>query len=170
MLLPFLLTRNWRSLSFSALLSPGKWLPLLSVVLSLVVGAMMGGAGSLTFQVPALIWCAIVLPIPVTSLVILLTGITAIVMVSHGVMNIQGNDNLLPLSHLTSARLGVATIAISPNATAATRRHPPSERWHWPATWRDPPRRTCHYTLLFNWLACWCRSSASSINRVIRSR
>lgn len=120
MLLPFLLTRHWRSLSFAALLSPGKWLPLLSVVLSLVVGAMMGGAGSLTFPVPALIWCAIVLPIPVTSLVILLTGISEIVLVSHGVMNIQGNDNLLPLSHLTSARLGVATIAISPLIVAVS--------------------------------------------------
>lgn len=120
MLLPFLLTRSWRSLSLSALLSPGKWVPLLSVVLSLVIGAIMGGAGSLTFPVPALIWCAIVLPIPVTSLVILLTGITEIVLVSHGVMNIQGNDNLLPLSHLTSARLGVATIAISPLIVAVS--------------------------------------------------
>ncbi|MCG7389909.1 diguanylate cyclase [Pantoea sp. ACRSB] len=120
MLLPFLLARNWRSLSFATLLSPGKWLPLLSVLLSLVVGAMIGGAGSLTFPVPALIWCAIVLPIPVTSLVILLTGISEIVLVSHGVMNIQGNDNLLPLSHLTSARLGVATVAISPLIVAVS--------------------------------------------------
>ncbi|MEZ3501615.1 diguanylate cyclase [Pantoea sp. KPR_PJ] len=120
MLLPFLLTRNWRSLSFTALLLPGKWLPLLSVLLSLVAGAMIGGAGSLTFPVPALIWCAIVLPIPVTSLVILLTGITEIVLVSHGVMNIQGDDNLLSLSHLTSARLGVATIAISPLIVAVS--------------------------------------------------
>jgi len=120
MLLPFLLARNWRGLSFAALLSPGKWLPLLSVVLSLAVGAMIGGAGSLTFPVPALIWCAIVLPIPVTSLVILLTGISEIVLVSHGVMNIQGNDNLLHLSHLTSARLGVATVAISPLIVAVS--------------------------------------------------
>ena len=120
MLLPFLLTRHWRSLSFAALISPGKWLPLLSVGLSLAVGAMMGGAGSLTFPVPALIWCAIVLPIPVTSLVILLTGISEIVLVSHGVMNIQGNDNLLHLSHLTSARLGVATVAISPLIVAVS--------------------------------------------------
>ncbi|RPD99183.1 sensor domain-containing diguanylate cyclase [Candidatus Pantoea deserta] len=120
MLLPFLLTRNWRSFSFGELLSPGKWVPLLSVGVSLVVGAMIGGAGSLTFPVPALIWCAIVLPIPVTSLAILLTGITEIVLVSHGVMNIQGNDNLLSLSHLTSARLGVATIAISPLIVAVS--------------------------------------------------
>lgn len=120
MLLPFLLTRSWRSLTFAALLSPGKWLPLLSVVLSLAIGAMIGGAGSLTFPVPALIWCAIVLPIPVTSLVILLTGISEIVLVAHGVMDIQGSDNLLPLSHLTSARLGVATLTISPLIVAVS--------------------------------------------------
>ena len=120
MLLPFLLTRSWRSLTFAALLSPGKWLPLLSVVLSPAIGAMLGGAGSLTFPVPALIWCAIVLPIPVTSLVILLTGISEIVLVAHGVMDIQGSDNLLPLSHLTSARLGVATLTISPLIVAVS--------------------------------------------------
>lgn len=120
MLLPFLLTRSWRSLTFAALLSPGKWLPLLSVVLSLAIGAMIGGAGSLTFPVPALIWCAIVLPIPVTSLVILLSGISEIVLVAHGVMDIQGSDNLLPLSHLTSARLGVATLTISPLIVAVS--------------------------------------------------
>ena len=120
MLLPFLLTRDWRNLSLRQLLHMRKLSPVIAVVLSLVVGAMMGGAGSLTFPVPALVWCAIVLPMTLTSLVILLTGITEIILVSHGVMNIQGNDNLLPISHLTSARLGVATIAISPLIVAAS--------------------------------------------------
>ncbi|WP_333603094.1 diguanylate cyclase [Pantoea eucrina] len=93
---------------------------LIAVVLSLTAGALIGGAGSLTFPVPALIWCAIVLPMPVTSVVILLTGITEIVLVSHGVMNIQGNDALLPIGHLTSARLGVATVALSPLLVAVS--------------------------------------------------
>lgn len=120
MLLPVMLARSLRSVSPRALLSPGKLLPLGAVMLSLTVGAMIGGAGSLTFPVPALIWCAIVLPIPVTSLVILITGITEIVLVSHGVMNIQGDDALLPISHLTSARLGVATVALSPLLVAVS--------------------------------------------------
>ncbi|MGK3144125.1 diguanylate cyclase [Pantoea sp. C2G6] len=120
MLLPFLLTRDWASLSPRQLLQLRKLAPLIAVIFSLVMGAMMGGAGSLTFPVPALVWCAIVLPMPLTSLVILLTGITEIILVSHGVMNIQGDDNLLPISHLTSARLGVATIAISPLIVAAS--------------------------------------------------
>ncbi|ALV90947.1 MULTISPECIES: GGDEF domain-containing protein [Pantoea] len=120
MLLPVMLARSLRSVSPRALLHPGKLLPLAAVVLSLTMGALIGGAGSLTFPVPALIWCAIVLPIPVTSLVILITGITEIVLVSHGVMNIQGDDALLPISHLTSARLGVATVALSPLLVAVS--------------------------------------------------
>lgn len=120
MLLPVMLARPLRSVSPRTLLHPGKLLPLAAVVLSLTMGAMIGGAGSLTFPVPALIWCAIVLPIPVTSLVILITGITEIVLVSHGVMNIQGDDALLPISHLTSARLGVATVALSPLLVAVS--------------------------------------------------
>ncbi|WP_343550691.1 diguanylate cyclase [Pantoea sp.] len=120
MLLPVMLARPLRTVSPRILRHPGKLLPLAAVVLSLIVGAMIGGAGSLTFPVPALIWCAIVLPIPLTSLVILITGITEIVLVSHGVMNIQGDDALLPISHLTSARLGVATVALSPLLVAVS--------------------------------------------------
>ncbi len=120
MLLPVMLARPLRTVSPRALLHPGKVLALAAVVLSLVVGALIGGAGSLTFPVPALIWCAIVLPMPITCLVILLTGITEIVLVSHGLMNIQGDDALLPISHLTSARLGVATVALSPLLVAVS--------------------------------------------------
>lgn len=120
MLLPVMLARPLRSVSPRTLLHPGKLLPLAAVLLSLIIGAMIGGAGSLTFPVPALIWCAIVLPIPLTSLLILITGITEIVLVSHGVMNIQGDDALLPISHLTSARLGVATVALSPLLVAVS--------------------------------------------------
>lgn len=120
MLLPVMLTRPLRSVPLRMLIHPARLLPLLAVALSLTVGALIGGAGSLTFPVPALIWCAIVLPIPITSLVILFTGITEIVLVSHGVMNIQGDDSLLPISHLTSARLGVATVALSPLLVAVS--------------------------------------------------
>jgi len=120
MLLPVMLIRSLRTVTPRQLLTPATLLPLIAVLLSLCGGALIGGAGSLTFPLPALIWCAIALPMPVTSVVILLTGITEIVLVSHGVMNIQGNDALLPIGHLTSARLGVATVALSPLLVAAS--------------------------------------------------
>ena len=72
------------------------------------------------FPVPALIWCAISYPLWLTSALTLLTGITEIILVVHNVMNIQGADSLLPPSHLTSARLGVATVAISPLIVAVS--------------------------------------------------
>lgn len=120
MLLPFLLTSSWRVRISARRLKMGKIVPLIAVVLSVVSGALMGGAGSLTLPVPALIWCAIVLPVPLTSLITLITGISQIILVSHGVMNIQGDNSLLPISHLTSARLGVATIALSPLIVAVS--------------------------------------------------
>ncbi|WP_205952321.1 GGDEF domain-containing protein [Pantoea stewartii] len=120
MLLPFLLTPNWRVMFSGLRVKVGTILPLIAVGLSLTTGALMGGAGSLTLPVPALIWCAIVLPIPLTSLVTLITGISQIILVSHGVMHIQGDSSLLPISHLTSARLGVATLAISPLIVAVS--------------------------------------------------
>ncbi|WP_312239441.1 diguanylate cyclase [Pantoea sp.] len=119
MLLPFLLTRPWRTEPLRNLLRPASLLPILAVIGSLALGAIIGGAGSLTFPVPALIWCAIVLPIPATSLVVLITGISEIILVAHGVMSIQGNG-ILPISHLTSARLGAATIAVSPLIVAVS--------------------------------------------------
>lgn len=119
MLLPFLLTRPWRTEPLRNLLRPGRLLPILAVIGSLALGAMIGGAGSLTLPVPALIWCAIALPVPVTSLVVLITGISEIILVAHGVMAIQGNG-MLPLSHLTSARLGAATVAMSPLIVAVS--------------------------------------------------
>lgn len=120
MVLPFLLTRDWSSLSPRQFLQLRKLAPVIALIFSMIIGAIMGGAGSLTLPIPALVWCAIVLPMPLTSLVILLSGIVEIILVSHGVMNIQGDDTLLPVSHLTSARLGVATIAISPLIVAAS--------------------------------------------------
>ncbi|KOC87350.1 GGDEF domain-containing protein [Winslowiella iniecta] len=120
LLLPFLLTLPAR---FSLHLSSyrlKKLLPAVAVMVSIIAAALIDGAGSLTFPLPALIWCAIVYPITVTSLITLITGVTEIVLVVNGVMNIQGNDELLAMSYLVSARLGIATVAISPLIVAVS--------------------------------------------------
>lgn len=97
-----------------------KLLPAIAVLASIIAAALIGGAGSLTFPLPALIWCAIVYPIAVTSLITLIVGVAEIMLVVNGVMNIQGNDELLALSQLVSARLGIATVAISPLIVAVS--------------------------------------------------
>ena len=60
MLLPFLLTRNWQTMCLRQLLRMGKISPVITVALSLVAGAIMGGAGSLIFPIPALIWLSLI--------------------------------------------------------------------------------------------------------------
>lgn len=120
LLLPFLLTlpAHFRLTSLRYLLK--NLLPALAVLGSIVAAAVIGGGGSLSFPLPALIWFAIVYPIWVTSFITLVTGITEIVLVMNGVMNIQGSDEFLALSHLVSARLGIATAAISPLIVAVS--------------------------------------------------
>lgn len=118
MLLPFLLTLP---ASFTLKLPRlRQLLPVTVLIASVVLAAVIGGGGSLSFPLPALIWCAIAYPIHITSLITLITGVTEIMLVVSGVMNIQGSDALLPLSHLVSARLGIATMAISPLIVAVS--------------------------------------------------
>ena len=120
LLLPFLLMLPRQPKLSVALRQWQRFLPLLALGLSVGAAAVIGGGGSLSFPVPALIWCAICYPLWLTSCLTLVTGTIEIILVVNGVMNIQGEDNLLPLSHLASARLGVATVAISPLIVAVS--------------------------------------------------
>ena len=120
LLLPFLLTLPRRPALLSTLRRWQACLPMLALMLSIGAAAGIGGGGSLSFSAPALVWCAVSYPLWLTSGLTLLTGIVEIILVVHGVMNIQGDDSLLPLSHLASARLGVATVAISPLIVAVS--------------------------------------------------
>ena len=120
LLLPFLLTLPRRPSLLSTLRRWQQCLPIVALMLSLGAAVVIGGGGSLSFPVPALIWCAIGYPLWLTSGLTLLTGISEIILVVHGVMDIQGDDRLLPLGDLASARLGVATIAISPLIVAVS--------------------------------------------------
>ncbi len=57
LILPFILT-----LTLPSALSGFRFrqlLPVLALVLSIALGVAVGGAGSITFPLPALIWCAV---------------------------------------------------------------------------------------------------------------
>lgn len=120
LLLPFLLTLPGQFRLTSLRYRLKNLLPAVALLASIIAAACIGGGGSLSFPLPALIWCAIVYPIWVTSLITLITGMTEIMLVMNGVMNIQGSDEHLALSHLVSARLGIATVAISPLIVAVS--------------------------------------------------
>jgi hypothetical protein len=78
-----------------------------------VASVVIGGAGSLSFPLPALIWCAVRYPLPVTCLLTFVTGAIEIILVANSVINIAVATPLTtPM--MFSARLGIATMAICP--------------------------------------------------------
>ncbi|MFK3659178.1 GGDEF domain-containing protein [Scandinavium sp. NPDC088450] len=88
-------------------------LPAFTLVLSVLASIAVGGAGSLAFPLPALIWCAIRYPLPVTCLLTLITGASEIILVANSVINLAVSGPL-HTAQLFSTRLGIATLAISP--------------------------------------------------------
>lgn len=89
-------------------------LPLLALIVTATAGIWVGGGGSLLFPLPALLWCAISYPLFITCCLTLITGISEIILVAGNVLNIQGKDDLFRIDSLSSARLGVAAMLISP--------------------------------------------------------
>lgn len=87
-------------------------LPVIALIVSVVASVVIGGAGSL-FPLPALIWCAVRYPLPVTCLLTFVTGAIEIILVANSVINIAVATPLTtPM--MFSARLGIATMAICP--------------------------------------------------------
>lgn len=88
-------------------------LPVIALMISVAASVVIGGAGSLAFPLPALIWCAVRYPLPVTCLLTFITGATEIILVANSVINIAvATPFITPM--MFSARLGIATMAICP--------------------------------------------------------
>ncbi|MCT4713347.1 diguanylate cyclase [Enterobacteriaceae bacterium H11S18] len=113
LMLPCLLSAKWPDWERLPPFRLSRLYPLLGIVISLFASVIIGGAGSLAFPLPALIWCAIRYPLAITALVTLLTGATEIILVASSVINIHADHTLL-VGQMFSARLGIATIAICP--------------------------------------------------------
>lgn len=111
LILPCMLTMK-RPL-FKEKISADKIYPLLGVAVSLFASVMVGGAGSLAFPLPALIWCAVRFTLPASCLVTFLTGVIEIVLVANSIIEINSHATVVT-SQMFSARLGIATIAICP--------------------------------------------------------
>ena len=113
LLMPFLLMAKWPQWDKLPAFHVSKIYPLLGVIISIIASVLIGGAGSLAFPLPALIWCAIRYPVPVTALITLLTGGIEIVLVANTIVMIHENPPRV-LNEMFSARLGIATMAICP--------------------------------------------------------
>lgn len=115
LILPFLLT--WTGLLRFRSFELKKLLPFITLILSLTVSGLSGGIGSLSMTLPALIWCAISYSLPTTCLLTMLTGTAEVLMVdAHWVYtNLTGH-----ITQVFSARMGIASIAISPVIVAAS--------------------------------------------------
>ncbi|MCQ4444860.1 GGDEF domain-containing protein [Enterobacter cloacae] len=88
-------------------------LPVIALIVSVVASVAIGGAGSLSFPLPALIWCAVRYSLPATCLLTFITGATEIILVANSIINIAvATPFTTPM--MFSARLGIATMAICP--------------------------------------------------------
>lgn len=97
-----------------AVLRDSSILPLLTLLVTIAGAIWLGGGGSLLFPLPALLWCAISYPLFITCFLTLMTGISEIIVVAGNVLSIQGKGYLFRIDSLSSARLGVAAMLISP--------------------------------------------------------
>ncbi|HGW3640749.1 TPA: diguanylate cyclase [Klebsiella variicola] len=117
LILPFILT-----LTLPSALSGFRFrqlLPALALVLSIALGVAVGGAGSITFPLPALIWCAVRYPLPLTCLLTFLTGISEILLVANSLIHFSPDARMQPWQ-LFSTRLGIAAMLISPVIVASS--------------------------------------------------
>lgn len=98
---------------------PEQIMPVVALMVSVAASVLIGGAGSLAFPLPALIWCAVRYPTPITCLLTFMTGAVEIILVANSIINISVAS---PLSapHMFSARLGIATMAICPVMVAVS--------------------------------------------------
>lgn len=92
---------------------PEQLLPVLALIVSVAASVIIGGAGSLAFPLPALIWCAVRYSLPATCLLTFVTGAAEIILVANSVIDIAV-DAPLSTPMMFSARLGIATMAICP--------------------------------------------------------
>lgn len=115
LILPFLLTWNGNLL-------PKKFdlrqvMPVGLLIFSIAASSHSAGIGSLAVTLPALIWCAISFSLPVTCLLTQLTGIMEVLLVDAHWMyaSIDGH-----ITQIVSARMGIASVAISPVMVAVS--------------------------------------------------
>ena len=88
-----------------------QMMPAIALIVSVIASVVIGGAGSLAFPLPALIWCAVRYTPQVTCLLTFVTGAVEIVLVANSVIDISVGSPFY-ITVMFSARLGIATMGI----------------------------------------------------------
>jgi diguanylate cyclase (GGDEF) domain len=115
LILPFLLTCSGTMLSGKFELR--KMLPVCLLALTLAASGFSGGIGCLSITLPALVWCAISYSLPTTCLLTLLAGSAEVLMVYSNWVQVGIQGHAL---QIISARMGIASLAISPVMVAVS--------------------------------------------------
>ena len=117
-ILPILLTLPTISLS-SLNPTQRKWhirrndlLPVTALIASCLLAVYIGGEGAIAFPALPLLWCAVVYPVFLTTLLTLLCSLFTLLVIFNGQFSIYRID--VNETALISIRLGIAVVAISP--------------------------------------------------------
>lgn len=105
--------REWWSISSNW----QHWGPLLAVLVSVAIALKIGGPGTLSFVVPALLWCALTFSLMVTAVLCLVVCLILTVEVAMGSFSFTPEFWLTALS----LRVGITLLALGPMAVATTR-------------------------------------------------
>ena len=108
---------NIRSTSIMSRASIVHGLPCLALVLSVMAGVLIGGAGALAFPMPALLWCALSYSLFTTSVQTMLLCIWLLIAIPAGIVAIPTLPD--PINSLDSIRLGIALTALGPLTVAS---------------------------------------------------
>ena len=95
-------------------------LAVLSVPILFLGAALVGGPGSIAFPLPVLIWCALVLPVFISSLITFLVGVLEIMMAYENLIGEHLADSPPEIMTLVSIRLGVAAMVLTPFMVSVT--------------------------------------------------
>lgn len=95
---------------------PWRWAPAAALALSLLATALVGGAGALTFPVPALLWCALRYPPFGTAVLVLVSALTMVLMMSAGQVHPVPD---IPREDMISIRIGITLTALAPLTVVA---------------------------------------------------
>lgn len=106
---------TWRELDVPLLTSRAA--PILALIPSCLASHWIGGPGAMAFPAPALLWCALVLPVSGTALITFLVSSWTLIGISAGAISL-GAD-VTALTSVMSIRIGVALMALAPLNVAA---------------------------------------------------